>query len=28
MSVSRNQIVFPMNELTGNIWITEYREHR
>ena len=26
MSVSRNQIVFPMGELTGNIWITEYRE--
>jgi Tol biopolymer transport system component len=25
MSVSRNQIVFPMGELTGNIWITEYR---
>jgi Tol biopolymer transport system component len=25
MSVSRNKIVFPMGELTGNIWITEYR---
>ncbi len=25
MSVSRNQIVFPMGELTGNIWITEFR---
>ncbi len=26
MSVSRNQIVFPMGELTGNIWITDYKE--
>jgi Tol biopolymer transport system component len=27
MSVSSNQVVFPMGELTGNIWITEFR-HR
>jgi len=26
MSASDDQIVFPMGELTGNIWITEYRE--
>ncbi len=25
MSVSRNQIVFPMGEYTGNIWVSEYR---
>jgi len=26
MSVSNNQIVFPMGEITGNIWITELRQ--
>jgi hypothetical protein len=26
MSVSSHQIVFPMGELTGNIWITDYKE--
>ena len=26
MTVSRQQIVFPMGELTGNIWITEYKQ--
>ena len=26
MSVSRHQIVFPMGEFTGNIWITDYKE--
>jgi serine/threonine protein kinase len=25
MSASRQQIVFPMGELTGNIWITDYK---
>jgi len=25
LSLSRDQLVFPMCELTGNIWITEYR---
>jgi Tol biopolymer transport system component len=26
MAVSHNQIVFPLSEFTGNIWITEYRD--
>jgi eukaryotic-like serine/threonine-protein kinase len=26
MSASRQQIVFPMGELTGNIWITDYKQ--
>ena len=28
MTVSRHQIVFPMGEFTGNIWITDYKNQR